>query len=82
MTPVEINNALQARGIRQIDVVTGLGMPKTSRIIVSNVIHRLSRSRRIEAEIARLIDMPLHVLWPEWYDAEPSKGAKRGKRAA
>lgn len=82
MTPAEINKILKERGIRQIDVVARLGMPKASRVVVSHVIHRLCRSRRIEAEISRVTEKPLHVLWPEWYDAEPLKSAKSRKRAA
>lgn len=67
MTPLQIKKALEDLEIRQIDVVTRLGLPKTSRPIVSMVINGNSRSRRVEKEISDLTGHPLHVLWPSWY---------------
>jgi len=42
---------------------------------VSNVILGSSRSAAIEKEIARAVDLPLWVLWPERYKA-PTTAAK------
>lgn len=78
MTPEVITESLRARGIRQIDIVTGLGMPLASRTIISLVIRRMSRSRRVESAIAEAIQRPLAEVFPEWYG--PS--AKNQRRVA
>lgn len=68
-----ITEQLNAKGIRQIDVVTRLGMPRTSRTIVSLVIHGMARSRRVEAEIASILERPLEEVFPTWYGRTPKK---------
>lgn len=80
MTPLQIKKSLEDLDIRQIDVVTRLGLPKTSRPIVSMVINGYSRSRRVEKEISDLTGHPLHVLWPCWYQKN-GKAIKRRRSA-
>lgn len=80
MTPLQIKKALENLEIRQIDVVTRLGLPKTSRPIVSMVINGNSRSRRVEKEISDLTGHPLHVLWPCWYHTN-GKAIRRRRSA-
>jgi hypothetical protein len=80
MTPLQIKQALEEKEIRQIDVVVALGMPKTSRPIVSAVINGTSRSRRVEKQISKITGLALHELWPDWY-APSGKAVKRRKAA-
>lgn len=81
MTPDLIRQAMQEREVRQIDVIERLGMPKTAAPIVSMVIHRRARSRRVEKAISEATGHELHELWPEWYSAAKSKAVKRRKVA-
>ncbi|MCH2092706.1 MAG: hypothetical protein MK141_14175 [Pseudoxanthomonas sp.] len=62
--------------MRQIDIVRRLGMPLTSRAIVSHVIHRLGRSQKVEKEIALVLGKPLFEVFPDWYRKD-GKTAKR-----
>lgn len=80
MKPAQINKALAERGVRHVDVVTQLGMKKTSRPIVSMVISGNSRSRRVEKAISDITGVPLHELWPDWYS--PNTSSPRRKNAA
>jgi hypothetical protein len=76
MTPESIVENLRERDVRQVDIVRRLGMPLTSRAIVSHVIHRMGRSRRIEQEIASILGKPLFEVFPDWYRKD-GKTAKR-----
>ena len=67
MTPNQIKRALADAGLRQVDIVKKAGLPKTSRPIVSMVIHGLSRSRKIEATIASSIGRTKKETFPAWY---------------
>ena len=82
MDPTKINEALREKGIRQIDVATRLGMPKTSRTIISLVIHGLSRSRRVEAEIGKILERPLAEVFPDWYCPKKQSSKKSRQKAA
>jgi lambda repressor-like predicted transcriptional regulator len=73
MKPEDITAQLSEKGVRQIDIVRRLGMDLTSRPVVSMVIHRLSRSRRIEQEIGKALGRPLTEVFPEWYGADARK---------
>lgn len=77
MKPAHINKALAEKGVRHVDVVTRLGMKKTSRPIVSMVISGNSRSRRVEKAISDITGVPLHELWPEWYSQSTSSTRPR-----
>jgi lambda repressor-like predicted transcriptional regulator len=69
MTPIQIVRALQSRQTTQAEVAEKAGLDITSRAQVSAVIHRRSRSQRIESAIASATGLGLHQLWPEWYEA-------------
>lgn len=75
MTPESIVEQLREKDVRQIDIIRRLRMPFTSRAIVSHVIHRMGRSRRVEAEIASILGKPLFEVFPDWYrqDGKTSK---------
>lgn len=77
MTPANINRLLADKGMRHVDVVLRLGMKKTSRPIVSMVINGNSRSRRVEQAISEITEVPLSLLWPEWYPPNTKKGTRR-----
>lgn len=76
MEPSEITSALQEKGFRQLDVVALLKMEKTTRTIVSLVINRQARSRRVEKAISEITGLPLQKLWPEWYSPKTAKSRK------
>ena len=80
MRPEQIVHALQSKEITQTEIVKSAGLEQSSRAQVSAVIHRKSRSRRIEQAIASATGFPLHKLWPEWYEADGKR--KRRIRAA
>ena len=67
MTPSQIKQALARAGLKQLDIVKKAGLPKTSRPIVSMVIHGMARSRNIEAIIASSIGKSKEETFPTWY---------------
>jgi len=62
----DIKAELRKRGASAADIARGLGVTRSA---VTNTLAGTRRSRRIEAEIARVLDVPLHRLWPERYPA-------------
>lgn len=69
MTPAQINQILHDKERTQESVALAAGLPSTSRNQVSQVIHGLSRSSRVELAIADATGLALNVLFPDWYDA-------------
>lgn len=78
MKPFEITNVLQSHDVTQVDIAVSVQLPASSRTLVSMVIRRLARSRRVEQAIAQHAQLPLHKVFPEWY--EPSGKRKKAKR--
>ena len=63
MKPNEILAALMLKGIRLVDIARRLNV---SRGTVSNIIHRRTQSRRIQAAIAEAIGKNVDEVWPQW----------------
>jgi lambda repressor-like predicted transcriptional regulator len=66
MTPVEIKMALEQRETSLAIVSRQLGVSGTS---VTNVVKRHMTSARIERAIAKTLDKPIHVVFPDRYSA-------------
>lgn len=69
---LEMTGLFQADIARAVDVTPGL---------VGNVIHGVTRSRKVEDAIAAVLDKSLHELWPAWYGKDGLPVAKRRARA-
>lgn len=73
MNPHDIKALLGKQGIRQIQIAEAL---KVSPTMVTAVIFRKSKSRRVATAISRAVGKPKAELWPELY------GPKQHRRSA
>jgi len=62
----DIKAQLRKKGSSLADVGRSLGVSGQA---VSQTLQGFCRSRRIERKIAEILELPLHVLWPERYPA-------------
>jgi lambda repressor-like predicted transcriptional regulator len=67
MHPADIQAALRKAGVSQQDIADKFEVSKST---VSQVIHGLSKSRRIAEEIASVIGKDLADIWPGSYEQE------------
>ena len=63
MEPKEILAALILKGVKQTEIAN---KAKVARSLVSQVIHGRCKSRRIQEEIAKVIDKDVDEVWPQW----------------
>lgn len=81
MKPAMIQARLKMFGTSQRDIARKIGDVSDSAINL--VIHGRGRSRRIEQAIATAVLMPLHKVFPQWYEPPATPTApKKGKSGA
>lgn len=64
MDRFDISAALRKRGVRQVDIATGLDVSLTS---VNRVVHGRLISRKIAGYIADVLETDVDSLWPGRY---------------
>jgi lambda repressor-like predicted transcriptional regulator len=74
MDSIKITACLKTLGLTLTDVAESLGVTPG---LVCSVVHRRTRSGRVEAEIARILGAGIHQVFPDWY--RPDGGRKRAK---
>ncbi len=72
--PHFVNFALRCAGLTQADIASRLDRKVNT---VCAVVNGRGRSRRIEAIISLMTGVPLHELWPKWYDADGRRISRR-----
>jgi lambda repressor-like predicted transcriptional regulator len=64
MHPADINAHIEKMGLNQSAIGDMFGV---SRAAIAQVIRGKSRSKEIERRLGELMNLPLHVLWPDHY---------------
>ncbi len=64
MEPIDIKHAIEKAGFTQTDIARRRGV---SRSLVNAVIWYGAVSDHVRREIARVIDMPVEHVWPDYY---------------
>lgn len=63
MTAEEILSVFQLKGITQVALARKFGV---SHVMIHQVIHGRSKSRRIQEEIARILEKDVNEIWPSY----------------
>lgn len=83
MDPLIIRYLLKAKGMSLTDIARSQPSRSTKKPLslasVCQVVDGKSRSRRIEKAVAKAVGLPLHEVFPDWYESDGSHVDTRTK---